>query len=42
MTFCYYYYKEKDLRYFVDIVTRYYTSCILVKAKCSLFISKEE
>ncbi|OAG13738.1 hypothetical protein CC77DRAFT_950161, partial [Alternaria alternata] len=34
--------KEKNLRYFVDTATSRCASCILVKAKCSLFVSKEE
>jgi hypothetical protein len=34
--------EEKNLRCFVDTATGRCASCILVKAKCSLFISKEE
>ena len=34
--------EEKNLRCFVDTATGRYASCILVKANCRLFMSKEE
>ena len=34
--------EEKNLRCFVDTATRRYASCISIKAKCSLFVSKKE
>ena len=34
--------EEKNLCCFIDTTTRRYASCISVKAKCSLFVSKEE
>ena len=34
--------KEKNLRCFIDTATGCCASCILVKAKYSLFVSKEE
>ncbi|EMD70244.1 hypothetical protein COCSADRAFT_342428, partial [Bipolaris sorokiniana ND90Pr] len=35
-------YKEKKLHYFVKTSSSCYTGCILVSAKCSLFISEKE
>ena len=34
--------EEKNLCCFVDTITSRCASCILIKAKCSLFVSKEE
>jgi hypothetical protein len=34
--------KEKNLRCFIDTATGRCAGCILVKAKCSLFVSEEE
>ncbi|KAH6852700.1 hypothetical protein B0T12DRAFT_352792, partial [Alternaria alternata] len=42
ITFCCKRCKEKILRCFVDTATGRCASCISVKAKCSLFVSKEE
>ncbi|EMD58723.1 hypothetical protein COCSADRAFT_103245, partial [Bipolaris sorokiniana ND90Pr] len=35
-------YKEKSLRYFINIASRQYASYIAVKAECSLFISNKD
>jgi hypothetical protein len=42
MTFRYKRYKEKNLCYFVNTATGHYASYISMKAKCSLFVTKEE
>ncbi|EMD62884.1 hypothetical protein COCSADRAFT_37768 [Bipolaris sorokiniana ND90Pr] len=42
MTFRYKRYEEKGLRCFVDTATGRYASCISVKAKYSLFVTKKE
>ncbi|EMD66434.1 hypothetical protein COCSADRAFT_84909 [Bipolaris sorokiniana ND90Pr] len=34
--------KKKGLRYFIDTTTRRCSGCIAIKAKYSLFISKEK